>query len=101
MKISKEWIIFAVLSVAFFAVEATHFTYSVSDENTYIYMAKAITEGQMPYKDFFYAHPPLHIFLLSIFYMIFGANIAVLKATGVISMIIAAFFIFKMLTGLR
>ncbi len=95
--VSKHWIIFAALSVVFLAIQATHFRYSISDENTYIYMAKAITEGQVPYKDFFYAHPPLHIYYLALFYLIFGLNILVLKATAVIPIVAAAGLIFWML----
>jgi 4-amino-4-deoxy-L-arabinose transferase-like glycosyltransferase len=36
-----------------------------SDENIYINMAKALTSGLLPYKDFFYAHPPLQLILLA------------------------------------
>ena len=35
-----------------------------SDETIYINMAKALKEGLLPYKDFFYAHPPLQLLLL-------------------------------------
>jgi hypothetical protein len=36
-----------------------------SDENIYINMAKALASGLLPYKDFFYAHPPLQLILLA------------------------------------
>jgi hypothetical protein len=35
-----------------------------SDEIIYINMAKALKEGLLPYKDFFYAHPPFQLLLL-------------------------------------
>ncbi|MDT7858488.1 MAG: glycosyltransferase family 39 protein [Candidatus Aenigmarchaeota archaeon] len=35
-----------------------------SDETIYINMAKALKEGLLPYKDFFYAHPPFQLLLL-------------------------------------
>jgi len=35
-----------------------------SDETIYINMAKALKEGLLPYKDFFFAHPPLQLLLL-------------------------------------
>ncbi len=90
------WLVFALLSMAFFALQATHFRYSVSDENTYIYMAKAVSGGQLPYKDFFLAHPPLHIMFLALVYAVFGFNLFVLKATSPLLIITAAAFLFKL-----
>lgn len=91
----KSWHAFAALSIIFLAVQATHFRYSVSDENTYFYMSKLLIEGNMPYRDFFYAHPPIHLIYLSIFQTIFGFNIMVMKATSAIPVIIAAAFMFS------
>ena len=65
------------------------------DENVYYYMAKLISEGKIPYKDFFYAHPPLHIYLLALIYSTFGFNIVAMKLTPLISTLISAFFVFK------
>ncbi|MBI2574332.1 hypothetical protein HYV82_00410 [Candidatus Woesearchaeota archaeon] len=90
------WLVFALLSLAFFALEATHFRYSVSDENTYIYMAKAVSGGQLPYRDFFLAHPPLNILFLALVYAVFGFNLFVLKATSPLLIILAEAFMFKL-----
>ncbi len=65
------------------------------DENVYYYMGKLISEGKVPYKDFFYAHPPLHIYLMALIYKIFGFNIAILKSIPFISTLASAFFVFK------
>ena len=59
-------------------------------------MAKSITQGQMPYKDFFYAHPPLHIFVLSILIKIFGVNFFIFKSATLLSILIASFFLYKL-----
>ncbi|MBI2652187.1 glycosyltransferase family 39 protein [Candidatus Woesearchaeota archaeon] len=66
------------------------------DENVYYYMGKLINEGKIPYKDFFFAHPPLHLYLIALIYTLFGFNIVILKSIPLISVLIAAFFIFKM-----
>lgn len=50
-----------------------------SDENIYINMAKAVSEGLYPYKDFFYAHPPFHLLILSSLFRIFGSNYMIVK----------------------
>jgi len=65
------------------------------DENVYYYMGKLISEGKVPYRDFFFAHPPLHIYLIALVYKIFGFNIIALKSIPLISTLITAFFIFK------
>ena len=65
------------------------------DENVYYYMGKLISDGKVPYRDFFYAHPPLHIYVIALIYKIFGFNIIALKAVPLISTLISAFFIFK------
>ena len=36
------------------------------DENVYYYMGKLISEGKVPYRDFFLAHPPLHIYIIAL-----------------------------------
>ena len=65
------------------------------DENVYYYMGKLINEGKIPYKNFFYAHPPLHLYLIALIYKIAGFNIVILKLIPLISTLISAFFIFK------
>jgi len=65
------------------------------DENVYYYMAKLISEGKIPYKDFFYAHPPIHVYILALVYKIFGFNIIALKMVPLASSLITSFFVFK------
>ena len=35
------------------------------DENVYYYMGKMVSEVYVPYRDFFYAHPPLQFYIMS------------------------------------
>lgn len=65
------------------------------DENVYYYMGKLVSEGKIPYKDFFLAHPPFHIYLIAPIFKVFGFNIIVLKLIPLLSTLITAFFIFK------
>ena len=64
------------------------------DENTYYYMGRLISEGKIPYTEFFYAHPPLHIYLTGLLYSLFGFNILILKLMPLMCTITTAFFIF-------
>lgn len=66
-----------ILASAIFRCFFLHPTFS--DENFYFNVAKNIVGGKVPYKDFFFAHPPLHVFLLSLFFRIFGTSFLVGK----------------------
>lgn len=93
----KQWAGFLIIAVIFVLIEAKGLTQTgPGDENVYFYMAKAVSEGQMPYRDFFYAHPPLHIFLLSVLIKIFGVNFFTLKSAGLLFIVAAAFFLYKL-----
>lgn len=65
------------------------------DENAYYYMGRLVSEGKSPYSDFFYAHPPLHIYLIALIYKIFGFNIIALKLIPLLSALASALFVFK------
>ncbi len=86
---------FAFAAIFIFIVSKGIITPQPGDENVYFYMGKLITEGKIPYKDFFYAHPPLHIYLLAVIYKIFGFNIIALKSITLFSALIPSFFIFR------
>jgi len=47
----------------------------ISDEGVYLYAAKLISLGSIPYKDFFLAHPPFSIVLIALFFKITQTNI--------------------------
>lgn len=70
-------------------------TIQPGDENVYYYMGKLVSEGKVPYRDFFYAHPPLHIYLIALIYKIFGFKIIIFKSIPLILTLITAIFIFK------
>jgi len=78
-----------ILSILIFAFKS----YPVlSDENIYINMANAVKNGLIPYKDFFYAHPPLPLFILSSFFNFFGNSwiIAKIYQTSIAILILLA-----------
>ncbi|MBI2657442.1 glycosyltransferase family 39 protein [Candidatus Woesearchaeota archaeon] len=88
--------IFLIMSILFLLIVSKGLAApQPGDENTYYYMGKLVTEGKIPYRDFFYAHPPLHIYILALFYNIFGFNIIALKSIPLLSTLASSFFIFK------
>ncbi len=97
MKLTKSnWIVFLIVVLIFTAVEYRGlFIVAPGDENVYYYMAKSAAEGQLPYRDFFLAHPPLQIIILGAIIKIIGINFAFFKSAELISLLIASFFLYK------
>ncbi|NQV09447.1 glycosyltransferase family 39 protein [Candidatus Woesearchaeota archaeon] len=100
MKINKNQLIWGLIGVILiiflFTVKDKITNYSLNtDENSYFYMGKAISEGRFPYGDFFFAHPPVHAYISGIVFKIFGFNFTALKLVPVIAVLISAFFIFR------
>ncbi len=97
MKLSKsQFIVFSIISVIFILIQAKGLDYlTTGDENVYFYMAKSVAEGQVPYRDFFYAHPPVHLLILAGITKIFGLNFIVLKSAELLALLIASFFLYK------
>ena len=99
MQMNKDKIAYSLLLIFMFLfiliMLKSIITAQPGDENVYYYLGKLISDGKVPYRDFFYAHPPLHIYVIALIYKIFGFNIIALKAVPLISTLISAFFIFK------
>jgi len=55
------------------------FSTLTADENVYYVMAREVSRGYTPNKDFFHAHPPLHLYLYAGLIKVFGMNLVVLK----------------------
>ena len=92
----KEFLAFLTVAFIFALVEARGLVnIAPGDENVYFYMAKSVSEGQLPYRDFFYAHPPLHVLILALVIKIFGANFLALKTAALLTLLTASFFLFK------
>ncbi len=90
----KSWIIFFAAAIIFLAIKAFAADYAVSDENTYYKMGQLVAEGQVPYRDFFFAHPPLQIYLYAAIFKVFGFSFFILKMLSAIAAVAAAAFVF-------
>jgi len=87
-----------VLLLAFFVIIEYNGLdhYDLGDENIYFYMGKLVSEGKMPYKDFFFAHPPAQVFFNGIVFKLFGFNLVLLKLIPLIATLISAFLLFRL-----
>ncbi|MCX7959236.1 MAG: glycosyltransferase family 39 protein, partial [Deltaproteobacteria bacterium] len=91
-----------ILSLLFFfffwfliKVFCIHF--STTDENIYFYMAKRFSEGLMPYRDFFFAHPPVHLIIPAIVFKILGFSVVTAKLIPITASLISGVFLYRTL----
>lgn len=95
MSQKTEYSLIALIFIAFAAIAAKGiFTAQPGDENVYYFMGKMVSEGYVPYRDFFYAHPPLQLYVIAPIFRMFGFNIAALKLIPLASTLVTAFFIY-------
>jgi len=59
--------------------------WSTTDENIYFYDAVLLSKGVLPYRDFFFAHPPMHIGLPAVLFAVFGFSLPLAKAIPTIA----------------
>ncbi|MBN1879991.1 alkaline phosphatase family protein [bacterium] len=52
------WIIYLLISLGYLVAGNLHL-----DEGAYLYAARAVYNGQIPYRDFFFLQPPLHPYI--------------------------------------
>jgi len=88
-------LVLGVILVLFLAVKSYGYTYSTTDENIYYYMAKLVADGKVPYRDFFLAHPPLHVFILSMPFMLFGFQYTLLKTVPVFAVGLSGVLVYR------
>jgi hypothetical protein len=56
-----------------------------SDENLYMaYSRELVSNGKIPYRDFFFGHPPLELYTLSLFMIVGGFNIYIAKLLPIV-----------------
>lgn len=78
------------LVVAIFVLLKTHgMGPSITDENIYFYMAAKLSEGQWPYVDYFFAHPPLHVVLPGVLFSMTGFSLVMAKAVAPLACVIS------------
>jgi hypothetical protein len=91
----KEHKILVALILGFFVAKLFFMPATYSDENIYFNMAKNMVEkGLVPYIDFFYAHPPLQLYTLSLLFSIFGSSLFVGKILPLFCASLCALLVF-------
>lgn len=67
---------------------------AAGDENIYFYMAERAAHGVLPYRDFFFAHPPIHLLPGALVAWV-GAPLGALKALPMLAAGVAGIFVWR------
>jgi hypothetical protein len=67
---------------------------SGTDENVYFYLATRLSQGAVPYRDFFFAHPPVHLLVPAAVFKVTGFHLGVAKAIPVLAQATAGLFLY-------
>lgn len=95
-----EYIALVSLFVFWFLIKVFSIHPSTTDENIYFYMAKRFSEGLIPYRDFFFAHPPIHLIIPAIIFKFTGFNLIVAKLIPITASLISGIYLYKFLKTL-
>jgi Gpi18-like mannosyltransferase len=88
----EELLLILILITLFINLLLIHPTFS--DENFYFNVGKNILEGKIPYKDFFFAHPPLQVYTIAFLFKLFNTSFFVGKLLTLISSSLCVLLVF-------
>ncbi len=74
-----------LLLAGFLALKTYGLQAEAGDENIYFYMAWRVAEGRLPYRDFLFAHPPLHLVPAVLVALAVGPRLLAFKAIAILS----------------
>jgi len=70
---------------------------SWTDDNIYFQMAVRLAAGELPYRDFFFAHPPVHLLVPAAIFGAAGFSVGLAKAIPVVAQGLAGFLLWRAL----
>lgn len=91
----EPWAVAVLISI-WLLLKTNGLRYSTTDEALYYYAAKLWSEGQWPYRDFFFSHPPLHIAVPALLYKVLGYHFLIGKWLSALAALVAGLLTWRM-----
>ncbi|MBN2496596.1 MAG: hypothetical protein JXR96_18550 [Deltaproteobacteria bacterium] len=89
------WAAFGLACAFFLILKSFSLHWEVGDENVYFYMAWATAEhGALPYADYFFAHPPLHLLPGVLVFALLDFGPVMVRLIPVFATLVGALFLF-------
>lgn len=92
---AEPWAV-AVVLLIWLLLKTNGLRFSTTDEALYFYAAKLWSEGQWPYRDFFFSHPPLHIAVPALLYKVLGYDFLIGKWLSAMAALVAGLMTWRM-----
>jgi hypothetical protein len=94
-KRGMEWAALIVIFGLFILLKTHGMRASATDENIYFYDGWLMTRGLLPYRDFFFAHPPVHLLFPAAWIGAFGFDVIALKTLAPLATLITGVFVHR------
>jgi hypothetical protein len=82
----------ALLCFALFKLYSLNFVNG--DEHMYFYMSLLVARGKWPYRDFFFSHPPLQLYVMGLLYKLFGYSLALSKSVPSLAAMVSGLHVY-------
>ncbi len=89
-----DWARLVLVLLAFALLKLYSLNFVLGDEHMYFYMSVLVSKGKWPYRDFFFSHPPLQLYLMGALYKIFGYSLGLSKAVPSIAAMVSGVHVF-------
>jgi hypothetical protein len=74
--VASEFAVVLLIAVFFLMFKTFGMWLQRGDEHIYFAMAQSVAAGKIPYRDFFFAHPPIHLLVPALSFKLFGFSYA-------------------------
>ena len=81
-----------LLTFALFKLYSLNFVNG--DEHMYFYMSLLVSKGKWPYRDFFFSHPPLQLYIAGALYKLFGYSLVLSKSIPSIAAMVSGVYVY-------
>jgi hypothetical protein len=98
-KIRWSDILTGIAIASFLGYKLIHLVFRFGDGSAYIYMAQAVLQGLLPYRDFFLADPPFLVLFLVPFKLLFGEHLLLFQALPIVLEAASALFLYLLVRG--
>lgn len=98
LSFTRHHLAFLACLTIYLFLKSKCFHWYISDESIYYYMARDLGWSFLPYRDFFYANPPLLLFLLKLSGILTGWGIAGLRVVPILCHVLAGYAFYRILS---
>ena len=82
------------LLLTFALLKLYSLNFVLGDEHMYFYMSLLVSRGDWPYRDFFFSHPPLQLYVMAPLYKVFGYSLALSKSVPSLAALVSGLHVY-------